>query len=60
MNSSKNQMEKKNLQLQNKLSKLMNDLDSEREMNKLVLKDKELLSKQRDELEKLRVKVCYL
>lgn len=59
-NSIKIQFDKKILQLQTKLSKLQNDLYSEQQMNKLVLKDKELLSKQKDELEKLRIKVYIL
>lgn len=55
--STKFQLDKKIIQIQSKLSKLQNELDAERQMNKLVLKDKELLARQRDELEKLRVKV---
>lgn len=52
-------MEKKHAQLVSKVNKLQSELGEERQLNGLLIKDKELLSRQRDELEKLRMRVCF-
>lgn len=52
----KEQAEKKAQQATSKVHKLQSELDEERQMSKLIREDKDLLTRQRDELEKLRNK----
>ncbi|KAL3123419.1 hypothetical protein niasHT_004591 [Heterodera trifolii] len=52
--TAKHQMEKKCQQMQQKTQNLQRELEEERQLNSLLSKDKELLGKQKEELERLR------
>ncbi|KAI1718495.1 zn-finger in ubiquitin-hydrolases [Ditylenchus destructor] len=55
-NLAKLQAEKKQQQTQKKFLESSKNLEQEKQMTNMILKDKDLLSRQRDELEKLRMK----